>query len=182
MAKLYSKKHKRPEIGGVDNLTIALGNDEYTNFKVKITSGSRGGAWFNLVPPDAAAESVFLSVGWAINHLLGTYVEYEVHADKVSMETGTGRALLFEHISFEGRMLELSSATPSLTTMNFNDITSSIVVLTGHWVFYKDTNFSKPYVDGGGRIIRLQQGMYDWVGNVGLENDKISSLRPIRVG
>lgn len=51
------------------------------------------------------------------------------------------------------------------------DAVSSVVVLSGTWKFFRDVNFQAPF--GGS----LGPGEYDFVGNFGITNDAISSLR-----
>jgi hypothetical protein len=53
---------------------------------------------------------------------------------------------------------------------DFNDVTSSFVILEGNWQLFINANF-----DGqtGGTF---GPGIYSWVGNVGVDNDAISSV------
>jgi hypothetical protein len=54
---------------------------------------------------------------------------------------------------------------------NWNDRTSSFVIISGHWTFFKDINFS--FQQGG----ILGPGLYSFVQNFGIDNDALSSVR-----
>lgn len=56
---------------------------------------------------------------------------------------------------------------------NFNDVTSSFVIVRGTWQFYRDANY-------GVYQNTLGPGLYSYVANSGIPNDSISSL--YRVG
>lgn len=87
--------------------------------------------------------------------------------------------VLYEHDHLQGKTFVTQTEIPSLKSVGFNDITSSILVVSGRWRVYKDTDFKgnswEVQVDGG----QYSRGVYltsvDWGGN----NDDISSLRPI---
>jgi hypothetical protein len=55
---------------------------------------------------------------------------------------------------------------------HWNDQTSSIIVVSGTWQFWRDANFQgigdNPWI--------LGPGYYNWVENVGIPNDTISSF------
>jgi hypothetical protein len=53
-----------------------------------------------------------------------------------------------------------------------NNKTSSIVILEGHWEFFREPNFQGKEGD------TLGPGLYPFVTNIGIKNDTISSLRP----
>ena len=60
----------------------------------------------------------------------------------------------------------------------WNDQISSIVVHSGFWAFYQDFNFNQ--IQGGttgGFAVLLVSGGYPWVENVGILNDKITSIK-----
>ena len=85
------------------------------------------------------------------------------------------QVILYEHRNFRGAHKHVFWAEPNLNADEddlFNDRTSSIVVLAGQWVFYRDSNYK--FVDG-----TLGPGIYPWVEAVGIKNDDISSLRPL---
>ena len=84
--------------------------------------------------------------------------------------------ILFEHANFRGAHKHVFQAEANLNADGddfFNDKTSSIVVLDGRWTFFVDSNF----VGEVGGI--LGPGSYAFVENVGIPNDRISSLRPV---
>ncbi len=86
--------------------------------------------------------------------------------------------ILFEHANFHGVHKHVFTAESNLNADDdnwMNDKTSSIVVIEGNWEFFIDWNFS-------GKTGRtLGPGIYPWVSAPGveMENDAISSLRPI---
>lgn len=86
-----------------------------------------------------------------------------------------GHVILFEHANFRGRHRHIFTNEPDLYYVDvpnephFNDITSSIVVLEGTWVFYEHSNYT-------GSSWVLGKGVYPNVTRVGITNDMISSL------
>jgi hypothetical protein len=85
--------------------------------------------------------------------------------------------VLFELANFRGAHRHVFMAEPNLADTNdptFNDKTSSIVVLEGDWEFFADSN----YVTRTGNV--LGPGVYPFVANIGIKNDAITSLRPVR--
>jgi hypothetical protein len=83
--------------------------------------------------------------------------------------------ILFEHINFRGAHKHVFWAEPNLHAPDdsqFADLTSSIVVVSGLWAFYRDVNFN--FVEG-----ILGPGIYPWVEAVNITNDSISSLQPL---
>jgi beta/gamma crystallin len=83
--------------------------------------------------------------------------------------------ILFEHRNFRGAHKHVFWPERNLNDdedNSFNDLTSSIVVLEGQWVFYRDWHWQ--FVDG-----TLGPGIYPWVEAVGIKNDDISSLQPL---
>jgi hypothetical protein len=83
--------------------------------------------------------------------------------------------LLFEHAGFRGAHKHVFVAEPNLNADDdnyFNDKVSSISVLSGTWSFFRDSGFINPY----GTV--LIEGIYPFVGDVGIKNDDISSLIP----
>jgi hypothetical protein len=55
----------------------------------------------------------------------------------------------------------------------FNDKVSSLVVFSGQWDFFRNANFQTSYG------IVLSKNIYPYVGDVGIRNDDMSSLRPL---
>jgi len=85
-----------------------------------------------------------------------------------------GHVILFEHANFRGEHQHLFEAQKDLGAVAFDKKTSSIVVESGNWSFYFDTEFDGSYP--------LQPifgpGIYPWVEGVGISNDSVSSLQP----
>jgi hypothetical protein len=80
----------------------------------------------------------------------------------------TGGLVLFEHSDFKGRELMIGAATPNLSTLDFNDRTSSIEVLAGRWELCTDSEYR-------GRCVELAPGRHNLERSL---NDRISSARP----
>lgn len=84
--------------------------------------------------------------------------------------------ILFEHINFRGGHKHLYGSESNLASSDdnfFNDKTSSFVIKSGSWQFYRDINFTGPASNVFG------PGRYNWAENVGIPNDSISSVRRI---
>jgi hypothetical protein len=84
--------------------------------------------------------------------------------------------ILFELAYFHGAHRHVFMAEPNLGASDdpsFNRKTSSIIILEGHWEFFRDVNFQVK--DGE----TLGPGLYPFVTNVGIKNDTIASLRPV---
>jgi len=77
--------------------------------------------------------------------------------------------VIYEHINYGG-----ASERTNLNWYHvgdfWNDKISSIVVVRGTWRFYKHVHYQGLYWD-------LSEGYYNWVKNVGMPNDIISSFR-----
>ena len=83
--------------------------------------------------------------------------------------------ILFENASFHGNHKHILMANGNLGSSidnSFNDRTSSIAVLSGSWIFYKDATFRT-------FMAELQPGAYPSVEAVGIANDALSSLQPV---
>jgi len=81
-------------------------------------------------------------------------------------------AILFQHGQFHGDHRHVFVAEPNLPDNEFNDITSSIVVEEGNWSFFRNSGFDTAYPPV------LGPGIYPFVGDIGINNDDISSLQP----
>jgi hypothetical protein len=85
--------------------------------------------------------------------------------------------ILFELANFRGAHRHVLVPEPNLAASddpNFNKRASSIVILAGNWEFLTDPEFKTKVGD------MLGPGVYPYVANVGIQNDAISSLRPVR--
>ena len=104
--------------------------------------------------------------------------EYFVKVFSKTLDGEPGRVFLFEHNEYEGRFKMVENSNEDLTSQDgafFNDRVSSIVIVKGNWCFYKNSNFSQPYMYNG-RPVVLDPGMYHDVTKVDIENDDLSSL------
>ncbi|MFN7120968.1 MAG: beta/gamma crystallin-related protein, partial [Hydrogenophaga sp.] len=81
------------------------------------------------------------------------------------------QATLYANDGFTGQSLRMTTQTPSLQRLNFNDRASSAVVVGNRWEVCEDINF-------GGRCTVLRPGRYTALYDIGLE-DGISSARMI---
>jgi hypothetical protein len=83
-------------------------------------------------------------------------------------------AILFEHINFRGAHKHVFEEERNLASSDdwfFNDRTSSIAILSGSWRFFRHINLVDPYPQS------LGEGLHEWVVNVGITNDDMSSLQ-----
>lgn len=78
--------------------------------------------------------------------------------------------LLFKDTNYRGRMVVLTGAQSNFKNIDFNDEVSSIIVLEGQWVLYKDSEFR-------GDSWTLGPGLYPT--HSPFQNDAISSAKPI---
>jgi len=131
------------------------------------------------LPEKGAMGPQTVTVRWAVAPVPGSTVRYRLNVEHDLIPTGVGRVLLFEHANYEGQVLDVRNSINfnSLSAAGLNDRVSSLVVLSGAWVFYRD-DMKNPY-SSYGRAICLNQGMYPWVGDIGIVNDDMSSLRAI---
>ncbi len=81
------------------------------------------------------------------------------------------QVIIFEDINFQGKLKQVSTDTALLE--DFNDVTSSFAVLEGNWQFFNKANFDD-------FVTTLGPGVYPNVEAVGIPNDAISSLRPVK--
>jgi hypothetical protein len=85
-----------------------------------------------------------------------------------------GEVILFENASFRGGHQHVFQGVKDLGSMGFSQKASSIVVKSGNWAFYNDTEFDGSYPQQP----VFGPGIYPWVEDVGINNDSISSLQP----
>jgi Beta/Gamma crystallin len=84
--------------------------------------------------------------------------------------------VLFQHINFRGVHKHLYGSEPNLAAPDdnqFNDLVSSFVITSGSWQFFTHVNFTGPASNVFG------PGRYNWVENVGIPNDSVSSVRRV---
>ena len=79
--------------------------------------------------------------------------------------------LLFENHKYYGRELELSSSNANLTSDNFDDFTSSFIVIGGTWQLYNERDYQ-------GESVTVGEGLYNLshLENT-ISNDALSSVR-----
>jgi hypothetical protein len=91
--------------------------------------------------------------------------------------------ILFEDGGFFGNHKHVFGEIENLATdhdSNFNDKTSSFVILDGTWEFFKDFEWKNPYKNGS-TIITLGTGAYPSITAVlgSGSNDSLTGLRPV---
>lgn len=82
--------------------------------------------------------------------------------------------------NFDGHVVSFNYDIPDLRAVhgptpgsNWNDETSSIIVIGGTWEFFEHINYQ-------GRSVILGPGRYPYVGDINFPNDALSSVK--RVG
>jgi hypothetical protein len=84
--------------------------------------------------------------------------------------------VIFEHRDFRGHHRHIFGEEANLNNAedgSLQDAVSSFVVLSGTWQFFRDVNFQAPF--GGA----FGPGEYEFVGDFGIDNDSVSSLRAV---
>lgn len=84
--------------------------------------------------------------------------------------------VLFEHANYHGTHKHLYGSESNLNAGDdrvFNDKVSSFVIREGMWQFFRDANFTGPASN------ILGPGNYNWVENVGIPNDSVSSVKRV---
>lgn len=107
----------------------------------------------------------------------GNAAEYSGGAVRFNDGNNDPDVILFSDSNFGGRRLNLNASTgdgPRLFPRNFNDVTSSVIVRKGTWIFYKDANY------GGGNQEALLLGPGNYRQVPSNRNDRFSSARRIR--
>ncbi|MEH2361748.1 beta/gamma crystallin-related protein [Nostoc sp.] len=104
-------------------------------------------------------------------------IELNPHLQEISCENaaiiqGGGVVTLYNDVNYGGDALGSDTDISDLSQTAYNDKASSIYITQGTWAFYTDANYQ-------GTSVALNPGAYNWVENVGLPNDSISSFRRI---
>ncbi len=84
-----------------------------------------------------------------------------------------GQSVLFEHRYLRGAHKHVFNYEPNLAASDdnfFNDRVSSLVALSGDWKLCRHANFEGMYP------YALSSGIYQWLEDIGVTNDDISSL------
>lgn len=98
-----------------------------------------------------------------------------------STTTVPGRIILFEDENYCGRSIDVIHANPDLGSFkegNFDDRTSSFVILSGKWSFYRQPGFEAPFMHAGTPLI-LGPGSYGHVTDFGVQDNDLSSLKEV---
>jgi hypothetical protein len=94
-------------------------------------------------------------------------------------DTLPGRIILFEDENFCGRSIDIVQRHPDLSAHksgNFNDCTSSFVILSGNWNFFQNAGFDKPILHDEEALV-LGPGSYPRIADHGIRDNEITSLR-----
>ncbi|MDU2895703.1 MAG: beta/gamma crystallin-related protein [Clostridium sp.] len=92
-----------------------------------------------------------------------------------------GHIILFKHANFHGDHKHIFNMENNLNAdddNDFNDEVSSIAVIQGTWEVFYNSEYGD-IAKSGTKSISLPPGLYKNVEEVGIINDKISSLRLI---
>ena len=92
-----------------------------------------------------------------------------------------GRIILFEDENYCGKSIDVVQANPDLSTFkeaNFDDHTSSFVILSGNWSFYRKPGFDSPFMHGQEPLV-LGPGKYEYVVDYGIQDNQLSSLKEV---
>jgi hypothetical protein len=94
--------------------------------------------------------------------------------------------ILFENANYHGAHKHVFTREPNLNAADdnsFNDKVSSLAILQGNWMFFKNSGFAlPPYppILGPAQVLdQRRPGGYPFVTNVGITNDDMSSLEPV---
>jgi hypothetical protein len=89
------------------------------------------------------------------------------------------QVILFENAGFEGHHKHVFQAIENLSVLvdpfNFNDKTTTLVVIEGEWQFFKDFKYENPYPN------ILGPGIYSDISTAlgASANDSITGMRPV---
>jgi hypothetical protein len=81
--------------------------------------------------------------------------------------------IIFNNADFSGTALLVNDRIASLGRFDLNDRVSSFIILSGTWKFYAGPDF-RDAID-----LTFGPGQYNWVEDVGIPNDQVSSLRAV---
>jgi hypothetical protein len=101
-------------------------------------------------------------------------------APTVSGSPIVSHVMLFEHAKFHGAHKHVFTGEPNLNAADdnfFNDRVSSFVILSGLWVFFRDSQFHNAYANGTEFGPAIDGS---WVEALGIKNDDMSSLLPVQ--
>jgi len=169
--------HPPDPIGGRASFDLAAPANQYVyNVRVVVTEKNAASATLVVATTPDLAGSQRVEIAWALTPIPGSSISFRVDWEVVPKVDG--RLILFEHVNFGGLPLVVTNAEANLVPKGFNDKASSIWVQRGAWMFFRDINFSNPFTVNGAPVL-LGPGSYSWLGNVGISNDSLSSLRAV---
>lgn len=84
---------------------------------------------------------------------------------------------LYRDANFKGGFVELSSDCKKLSDLNFNDVVSSVEVISGTFTLFEDTNFGGWSLTVSSKGGQNSDGKYPNSGWIADRNDKISSVK-----
>jgi hypothetical protein len=167
---------------GQDDITVDLPGDSrfFCCVRWPLFNPEFGGIAELYGEPSTHGNRVTQSVKWQIlSPIPGSCCAYTLEFVGTIWDTGSGSVLLFQDRDFRGPMLAVDNCHDALAVSGFNGYVSSIVVLSGRWIFYRKDHFDSPYATATNQAIILSRGLYPYVGDVGIANDDMSSLRAI---
>jgi hypothetical protein len=95
--------------------------------------------------------------------------------------TVPGRIILFEDENFCGKSIDIVRENSDLSASkagNFNNRTSSFVILSGTWSFFLNAGFEAPVMHNGSPLV-LEAGAYRRVTDFGIQDNEITSLKAV---
>jgi hypothetical protein len=169
-------------ISGKDRVPIDIPlEDDFIDVALVIDGAKGGSAQLYRRPSLGDQGPQTVTVSWTVAPMPGSFIKYHLWVDYQHWSENLGSVLLFQGRDFGKPMLRVDNYLVSLAPSGFNDNVSSIIVLNGHWVFYRDDAFKSPYTTAGNMQLVLSRGMYPYVGDVGIADDDLSSLRSIQL-
>ncbi|MCX6080542.1 MAG: beta/gamma crystallin-related protein [Chloroflexi bacterium] len=92
-----------------------------------------------------------------------------------------GRIILFEDENFCGKSIDVMREQSDLSVHkagNFDNCTSSFVILSGKWSFYLKASYDTPVMHKGSPLV-LAPGSYAKVSDLGILDNEITSLKAV---
>jgi hypothetical protein len=118
--------HLPDPITGVDVVTIVIPADAYFLSAVTVeTTENRGHLGALGLPSIGAMGEQTIIVPWTLLPVPGSFVEYRLRVQFQALETSVGRAILFEHVGFNGKYKMIENSIASLLDVGWNDLVSS---------------------------------------------------------
>ena len=94
-----------------------------------------------------------------------------------------GRIILFEDENYCGKSIDIVREHSDLSTHklgNFNNRTSSLVILSGEWSFYLNPGYENPVLKNGSPLV-VGPGIYRRVTDLGIQDNEITSVRAVNL-